>query len=161
MTAIDHRQLLQGFADVITNHDWDSLGRWVHPDVLWEFPQSRERFRGLTNLRAQFENYPGGGPGTGQLAEVIGGAAYALTPSYTLIQVEGTGDRGTGIVRVRYPDGSLWWALNVYELRDGLIGHSRTFFAPDFEAPDWRAPYREPDSGGASEGGRPPDLKRG
>jgi ketosteroid isomerase-like protein len=141
--GVDHHEVMEGFARVLREHDWDELGRWVHPDVVWEYPQSGERFRGLPNVRAQFENYPGLGPGTSQLEEIIGGASYALTPSYTVIVVEGTGDRGTAIVRVRYPDGSLWWALNVYELRDGLIGHSRSFFAPDFEAPDWREPYRD------------------
>jgi hypothetical protein len=147
VTGVDHREVLTGFADVVSSHRWAELERWVHPDVLWEFPQSGERFRGLANVRAQWENYPGLEPGTSELQEVIGTTAYALTPSYTLIAVQGSGDRGTAIVRVRYPDGSMWWALNVYELRDGLIGHSRTFFAPDFEAPDWRAPYREPMSG--------------
>ena len=143
MTGADHRRILEGLADVITTRDWDSLGRWVHPEVLWEYPQSRERFRGLANLRGQFENYPGLGSGTSELEDVVGGTTYALTPSYTLIATEGSGDRGTAVIRIRYPDGSLWWALNVYELRDGLIGHSRSFFAPDFEAPDWREPYRE------------------
>lgn len=146
MTTVNHREVMGGFADVISRHDWDNFARWVHPEAVWEYPQSGERFRGIANIRAQFENYPGMGPGTSQLEELIAGPAYALTPSYTLITLEGSGDRGTAIVRVRYPDGSWWWAVNVYELRDGLIGRSRTFFAPDFEAPDWRAPYREPSS---------------
>jgi len=29
------------------------------------------------------------------------------------------------------------------ELRDGKVAHSRSFFAPEFEPPDWRAPFRE------------------
>jgi hypothetical protein len=33
--------------------------------------------------------------------------------------------------------------LNLYELRDGRIGSARSYFAPDFEAPEWRAPYRD------------------
>ena len=145
MTGVDHREVLEGFARVLRDHDWDDLGRYVHPEVVWEYPQSGERFRGLAKVRAQFENYPDLGPGTSHLEDIIGGPSYALTPSYTVIMIEGTGDRGTAIVRVRYPDGSLWWAVNVYVLRDGRIGHSRSFFAPDFEAPDWRAPYRDDD----------------
>jgi len=57
--------------------------------------------------------------------------------------VDGSGDRGTALNRVRYPDGSRWWAVNIYELRDGKVAHSRSFFAPEFEPPDWRAPFRE------------------
>ena len=80
---------------------------------------------------------------TTQLEDLIGGTTYALTPSYTVIAVDGSGDRGTAVLRVRYPDGSMWWAVNLYELRDGLIARSRTYFAPDFDPPDWRAPYRD------------------
>jgi hypothetical protein len=36
----------------------------------------------------------------------------------------------------------MWWALNLYVLREGRIVRSRSFFAPDFDAPDWRAPFR-------------------
>lgn len=130
-------------SNVISTHDWDRLGEAVHEDAIFEYPQSGERFRGLANIRAQFQNYPNMGPGTSHLAEVIGDDTYALTPSYTVIHVEGTGQKGTAVIRVRYPDGSLWWAINLYEVRDERMIRSRTYFAPDFEAPDWRAPYRE------------------
>ena len=143
MTEIDHKQFMTGFANVIDTHAWDRLSDYVHDDVLWEYPQSGERFRSLAMVRAQFENYPGLEPGQSHLEDVIGGTRYALTPMYTLVAVDGSGDRGTSLIRVGYPDGSLWWAINLYELRDGKIARSRSFFAPDFEPPDWRAPYRE------------------
>lgn len=143
MTDPDHQQIMRGFTGVIRSQEWDRLGDFVAEDVLWEYPQSGERFRGLANLRAQFENYPGMEPGGSELEEVIGGTTYALTPNYTLVTVDGSGDRGTAINRVRYPDGSLWWAVNLYQLRDGKIARSRSFFAPEFEPPDWRAPFRD------------------
>ncbi len=138
-----HQRVVGGFANALDRQDWHQLGDYIHQDAVFEFPQSGERFRGLTSIRAQFENYPDFGPGTSHLDEIIGGTMYALTPSYTVIAIDGSGDRGTAVVRVRYPDGSMWWAINLYELRDGLIARSRAYFAPDFEAPDWRAPYRE------------------
>jgi ketosteroid isomerase-like protein len=134
---------MQELADIITDHDWGRLGDILQEDAVFEYPQSGEVFRGVANIRAQFENYPDLDPGTSRLAEVIGDEAFALTPSYTLIRVEGTGQRATAVIRVRYPDGSHWWALNLVELRDGRISRSRTYFAPDFDAPEWRAPYRE------------------
>ena len=134
---------MRRMAEIISGHGWDGLADVFHDDAVLEYPQSREVFRGLANIRAQFENYPNMEPGTSDLREVIGDDAYALTPSYTLIRVEGTGARGTAVIRIRYPDGSDWWGVNLYELRDGRITRSRTFFAADFEAPDWRAPYRE------------------
>jgi hypothetical protein len=143
MTDIDHTQLFLGFSDVLSTQNWDRLGDYVHDDATIDYPQSGERFRGLVNIRAQFANYPDLGPGTSELQEVIGGTAYALTPTYTVIGINGSGDRGTAIIRVRYPDGTWWWVLNLYELRDGRLARSRAFFAPDFEPPDWRAPFRE------------------
>jgi len=144
MTDPIHERLLSGFADVLGRQDWDRLGDFVTDDASFEFPQSGERFRGIANIRAQFENYPDLEPGGTQLDSVIGGTTYALAPTYTVIAIEGSGDRGTAVFRIRYhSDDNWWWAINVYELRDGRISHSRTFFAPDFEAPDWRSPYRE------------------
>ena len=142
MTVSEHERILRGFSQVISTHDWDRLGEFMHDNVVVEYPQSGERFEGLANVRGQFENYPDLGPGTSELNDIIGDTAFALTPSYTLIAVDGSGGRGTAVIRVRYPDGSLWWVLNLYELRDGRIGRSRSYFASDFDAPDWRAPYR-------------------
>ena len=143
MTDADHQLVIGGFADVVSKHEWDRLGDYLSEDVILEYPQSGERFRGLHNVRAQFENYPRLGPGTTQVEEIIGGTTYALTPTYTLVTVDGSGDRGTAINRVVYPDGSRWYALMLYELRDGKIARSRSYFAPEFDPPDWRAPYRE------------------
>ena len=143
MTDANHREILGGFAEIMRTHDWDRLGDYLTEDIVWEYPQSGERFRGISNIRAQFENYPDLKPGTTLLEEVITNTTYALTPTYTLVMVDGGGDRGTALKRVRYPDGSRWWAVNIYELRDGKVAHSRSFFAPEFEPPDWRAPFRE------------------
>jgi hypothetical protein len=65
------------------------------------------------------------------------------TPSYTVVRVDGAGGKGTSVIRVRYPDGSWWWVINLYEFRDGRITRNRAYFAADFEPPEWRAPYRE------------------
>lgn len=143
MTAGEHERVMGALSEIITTHAWDRLSEALHEDVVFQYPQSGEVFRGLANVRAQFENYPDMDPGTSRLAEVISDETFALTPSYTVIRVEGAGMRGTGVIRIRYPDGTDWWAINLFELRDGRITRSRTYFAPDFEAPAWRAPYRE------------------
>ena len=143
MTGGEHARVMGTMAEVISQHDWDRLTEVFHPDATLEYPQSGEVFRGLANIRSQFENYPGMEPGTSVLKELIGDDAYALTPSYTLIRVQGSGVTGTAVIRIRYPDGTHWWGLNLFEVRDGRITRSRTFFAADFDAPDWRKPYRE------------------
>ena len=135
--------VISALADAIGRQDWDRLNDAFLDDAVFEYPQSGEVFRGLANIRAQFENYPDMDPGASQLAEVISDEAYALTPSYTVIRVEGTGTRGTAVIRAVYPDGTQWWVLNIFEVRDGRISRSRAYFAQDFPAPDWRGPYRE------------------
>lgn len=143
MTASELHRAIHHLGDIISRDEWDRLPEILHEDVVFEYPQSGERFRGIANIRAQFENYPDLDPGGSQLTEVIGEEAYALTPSYTVIRVEGSGTQGTAVIRVRYPDDTWWWAINLFEVRDGRIVRSRSYFAPDFAAPEWRAPYRE------------------
>jgi hypothetical protein len=144
VTSVDHQALLTRFAAAVRDHEWEALGTCYHPDAVLEYPQSRERFVGLENIKAQFANYPDLEPGTTELQDIIGGTTYALSPLYTVIAVEGSGDRGTAILRVRYPDGSHWWVINLYELRGDLIARARAFFAPEFEPPEWRAPFHDP-----------------
>lgn len=143
MTDSELRRAMQVLGEIIGRQEWDRLPEILHDDVVFEYPQSGERFRGIDNVKAQFENYPDLDPGGSQLTEIIGEEAYALTPSYTVIRVEGSGTQGTAVIRVRYPDDSWWWAVNLFEVRDGRISRSRSYFAPDFEAPEWRAPFRE------------------
>lgn len=143
MTDPGHERIMRILAEIISGHQWDRLPEVFHDDAILEYPQSSEVFRGVPNIRGQFENYPGLEPGTSQLEEVIGDTTYAMTPTYTVIAVEGSGRTATAVIRVRYPDGSRWWVLNLNEMRDGRIARSRSYFAPDFEAPDWRAPFRE------------------
>jgi hypothetical protein len=142
MTAFDHQAFMTGMAAVIRDHEWDRLAEFIRSDAVFEYPQSAERFIGLANIQAQFANYPGLEVGSTQVEEIIGGTTYAMTSTYHVITVEGSENRGTAIYRARYPDGSTWFVLNLYELRDGRIQHSRVYFAPQYEAPEWRAPYR-------------------
>ena len=65
------------------------------------------------------------------------------TPTFIFVRAEGTGNVGVSARRARCPDGSAWWVVNFYELRDGRLARSTTFFAPTFEAPAWRKPFVE------------------
>ena len=149
MRIVDHQQLLRTFGAIIQQRELHWLGEDLHTDAVIDYPQSGERFRGLENIRGQFENYPEMDPETSQseVEEVIGGTTYVLTPSYTVVGVDGSGDHGVAIIRIRYPDASIWYAIILYELRDGRVARSRAYFAPVFDPPDWRAPFREPIDG--------------
>ena len=143
MTDPLHEAVMGRMADAISGGEWERFGDVFHDDAVLEYPQSGEIFRGVENIKGQFANYPGLQAGTSKLNEIIGGTTYALTASYTLIAIKGSGDQGTAVIRVQYPDGSWWWVLNLYELDGTRIRRSRAYFAPDFAAPDWRAPYRD------------------
>jgi hypothetical protein len=140
MNNEEHRALMAAFSDALTSGQYEQLRDFYDPDVIAEFPQSGERFRGPEGLIGQFQSYPGHLNDT-RMSDVIGGTSYALTPMYTVVAVEGSGDSGTAIYRTRYPDGSMWWVINLYELRNGRVAKLRTFFAQDFEAPAWREPF--------------------
>ena len=145
MSERDLRGLFTAFGDALNRHDWDALTATLHPEASLEYPQSGERFSGRDSIRDQFLNYPSLKPGSTHVEEIIGEPRYAVSPMFTVIEVEGSGNLGVAITRVHYPDDSLWWAINVFEVRDGLLGQMRSFFAQDFPAPDWRAPYRDAD----------------
>ena len=66
-----------------------------------------------------------------------------MAPLFTLVRVQGGGNTGSSAVRVRYPDGSSWWWVHLYELREGRIARTTDFFAQDFDAPEWRRPWVE------------------
>jgi hypothetical protein len=141
VNADEHRALMALLGDLLENEEYDRLEEVYAADVVAEFPQSGERFRGIEGLRGQFKNYPGQAGLQTKVSDVIGGTSYALTPMYTVVAVEGSGDRGTSIFRTRYPDGSYWWVVNIYEVEDRRINRLRTFFAPEFEPPAWRESY--------------------
>lgn len=141
MNEAEHRGLNTLLGELLGRGEYDRLDEVYAGDVVVEFPQSGERFRGIESLRGQFASFPSPGPLSTKVSDVIGGTAYALTPMYQVLAVEGSGDRGTSIFRSRYPDGSYWWIVNVYELAGGRISRIRTFFAAEFEPPAWREPF--------------------
>jgi hypothetical protein len=55
----------------------------------------------------------------------------------------GAGDTFTALTKARYPDGSKYHVISIIEVRDERIAKVTTFFAAEFEAPDWRAEWVE------------------
>lgn len=148
MSFADHRTLGARFAKAMNERDASQLASIVTPDFVNEWPQSRERIRGLDNFLSTLINYPGAAEGlvgndeaTVRSHPVDG--LKIIAPTYTLVRVEGAGDAGTFTLRVRYPDGSHWWAVNIYHLRDGRIDRAISYFAPEYPAPEWRRQWVE------------------
>ena len=137
------RDLLGQLYDLFNRRDYDQAMKLLHPDFVEDWPQSHERIRGPANLRAILENYPGGVSLDAAPAYHGRDDQWAITPGYTVVRFTDSGDEGTGVIRVRYSDGSEWWMLALFQLKDGLLYRQTTFFAEPFDAPDWRAQWVE------------------
>src|SRR5262245_21869785 len=127
------REFLINFFDTMSRRDFDGLMALIHPDFVEDYPQSGERVRGAENLRAIIENYPGG------LGEAIEEPAYhgrdedwVMTPAFTVVRVQDGVNSGTGLVKVRYPDGSEWLMVTIFELKDDLLYRQISLFAAPF-----------------------------
>lgn len=130
----------------VGERDYSTLEKMFHPDFVGDYPQSGERFRGFASFRSQLEHYSEPQPLT-KLDElqtkVLGDEErWAITPGYTVVPLAGP-QQYTTISRARYPDGSYWWVVSLMTLSDGLIARSETYFAPEFEPPDWRSDMAE------------------
>jgi hypothetical protein len=127
-------------------NDLDTLESTLGADVEVTYPQSGERFRGRSNVRAHLENYPGRAENfTASVERVVGDeGGWALSPRFTIVRIEGSGDVFTAIGLVRYQQGEPTHVIQLVEVHDGLIARVSAYFAAPFDAPDWRAPFREP-----------------
>jgi hypothetical protein len=144
---IDHAAIYARILKALNESNYDEWESLLTDDYMEEYPQSGEIIRGSKNARAVLENYPGGLPRDGldvSTARVAATEArWVKTPTFTFVRVEGTGNVGTAAFKARYADGSVWWVIVLYELRGEKIAKSTTFYAPLFEAPEWRKRWVE------------------
>lgn len=140
------RDLIARYIQALHDQDFETIATCQHRDYLEDYPQSGERIRGSANFRAILDNYPGGLAGDADRStdRVIGGEdRWMISPTFTMVRLSGAGDMHTAIVKLRYPDGSTWYMVSIYEIRDGLIAKATSFFAPLFEPPEWRRAWVE------------------
>jgi hypothetical protein len=130
---------------MLANREYDQIAEFIQPDCVHDYPQSGERIVGIANIRSVFENYPGGlGQQDMETFRVAGdNQRWAMAPNFTLVSLTGGGNSYSSVVRARYPDGTDWFVVTMFELVDGRQSHASLFFAPLFEAPEWRRPYTE------------------
>jgi hypothetical protein len=139
--ADDLREFFVRYAKAVGDLDFATLETMIHPEFEGFYPQSGERFRGFAALRAQLEMYPGGlrgGEADLPDAKVFGAEQrWVISPGYTVLPLAGP-ERYTTVARAKYPDGSLWWVVGIIDIRDQRIFRAETYFAPDFDPPEWR-----------------------
>ncbi len=143
MTDRSNEETVRRYVAALQANDHQTLSTLRHPDWVAEYPQSRERIRGDANERAIIESYPGGRPEP-RVVHVVGNEdRWVVSPSYTIHRIVGNGDAWWGDGTIGYPDGSTWFVVALFELRDGLVHRETDYFAEPFEPPAWRAPFVE------------------
>ena len=135
------RDFFRRYVRAIAELDFAELEQMIHPDYVGEYPQSGERFHGFAALRAQLEQYPGGLPAARSddpRTKILGDEErWAISPGYTVLPLSGP-EQYTTVARAPYPDGSRWWVVSIITLRDEKVFHAETYFAPEFDPPEWR-----------------------
>jgi hypothetical protein len=131
----------------MNTEDYDGLGEVMAEDAVMEWPQSGERVRGLENIRTILSTYPGGLSSYSREGVVYthdDEQNYVLTPMFTMVKAQESSGMLLMVVRTRYPDGSDWYVVEMIEAARGKITKQTSYFAPVYEAPEWRAAYVEP-----------------
>jgi SnoaL-like protein len=143
------REFSEAWVSMLSAADYARLPELLHPDCVHEYPQSGERVRGIANIRAIFEQYPGGLGGQDRDSLRVTGDSerWAIAPNFTLIRSAGGAGSYTSAMRARYPDGSEWYVISMFELVNGRQSRATMFFAQVFDAPEWRQPFAEKISG--------------
>ncbi|PVZ13208.1 nuclear transport factor 2 family protein [Actinomycetospora cinnamomea] len=107
-----------------TGNDPELGHRIFADDAVLEFPQSGERFTGRDTFLAWRTQYPA--KVTGEIRRVLG-----------------LGDLWVAEAVIRYDGGEPMYGVSILEFRDDLVVRETIYGGPPWEAPDWRAPYRD------------------
>lgn len=140
------KELMIRWLEMIQSGDFSEAAEIVDENIVAEWPQSGERVVGLMNLTAIMENYPGGALGTVMETARIEESPterYMITPMFTTVKAAGSGNMAWGSVLTRYPDGTDWYIVMFAETRGGKVIRNDAFFAPVYDAPEWRAQWVE------------------
>ena len=103
--------------------DVDFAHEIYHDDAVLEFPQSGERFEGVSNFTEWRRQYP---------AEVRY-HVRRITAGQDLIVVE---------LSVSYDAGPPMFGVQILEFREDKVARERIYVMEGWEAPEWRAPWR-------------------
>jgi hypothetical protein len=93
-------------------------------DAILDYPQSGERFRGRSTIRAQRGGHP-------------------AERHFTITRIQGGGDLWVSECVITY-DGAPINTVSIMEFADGLVTHETQYFADPFPAPASRAALAEP-----------------
>jgi ketosteroid isomerase-like protein len=104
--------------------DDEAEGEIYRDDVELEYPQSGEHFRGRRNVLESRGKNP-------------------AKRRFEVQRVLGSGDLWITEYLIFYDERPIP-TVSIMEFRDGKVARETQYFADRFEAPAWRAPWREP-----------------
>ncbi len=119
----DVRRSLEGYMDAWKRRDLKRKATYYHEDAVQEWPQSGERVRGLANIGAIDQNYPG-------------------LPDPSVRRIIGQGGLWVLELVLDY-SGTTIHGCSILEMRNGKIERETGYFAEPFEPPKWRAEWVE------------------
>jgi ketosteroid isomerase-like protein len=145
MAEPSNREIVERFVRAVESKDVAAQLTMLADDFYDEMPQSGERTRGKANWQAIIDHYPGGVGTVDPASRRIVGAddRWVMTPSFSILRIEGSGDTFTYAGTITYSNGDLWHIIVIAHLRDGKLARTTTWYAAPFDAPEWRAPYVE------------------
>ena len=104
--------------DIVTQHAIYAA------DAILDYPQSGERFRSRSTIRAQRGGHP-------------------ANRHFTVMQIRGGDDLWVSEVVITY-DGAPTYSVSIMEFAGDLVTHETQYFADPFEASPGRAALAEP-----------------
>ena len=112
-------ELVERFIASLEARDWETWAGLLHPDVVYEIPQSRERIRGRDRYLRFNQEYPGD---------------WHLRPKVVIA------DERHGVVWFEWRlDGHTDDAMAFFEFAGGLITRVTDFWPEPYEPPSGRA----------------------
>ena len=136
-----NEECVRQYAAASAAQDLAALPRLRHPDWMVYWPQSGERVQSSQAFAEIIGNYPGGAPKV-EVTRIVGAEdQWVVTPANTGIRVAGSGDFWWSEWRLTYPNGDVYFVVDLFELRDGLIYRETVYWAEPFDAPSWRGPW--------------------
>ena len=139
-----NEEVIRAYLRALIESDAEAIARHRDPGWTTEYPQSGERVPSHANERAIADNYPGGMPEIDPGRIVGTEDKWVVTPSFTFERIAGSGDAWWSEGTARYPDGSLWHTVTLYQMRQGRIYREITYWAQPFDPPAWRAEWVDP-----------------
>ena len=126
-SATDHdadiRARVQEHWDASESGDVDAEHAMYADDAILDYPQSGERFRGRSKIKAQRGGHP-------------------AERHFTVRRILGSGDLWVSECVITY-DGVPTNSVSVMEITDGLVTHETQYFADPFPASPGRAALAE------------------